>query len=93
VPRYIPTAPDAATPHSRSRYWADADPAYLAHQEALGRDTSEYRPDIRAKGADVYGEQRARAGQRPPEIHWTGFEVPHMSWYERLLARLRGWDA
>jgi hypothetical protein len=108
--------------------------AYIAGQQALGRDTSEYRPDIREKWAALAAAARAHAqgdiswtaalhiaadhgftaGQladyvsraklrdsqqgvpahRAGRTHFGGhFEAQRMPWYERLLARLRGWDA
>lgn len=84
-----------------STYWADADPAYIAHQQSLGRDTSEYKPEIRMKWAEIKGRQRmtgkqiARQALGAPgsgPLFGAEFGSQRMPWYRRLVLRLRGWD-
>lgn len=95
--------PRGSTGRAQSAYWADADPEYLRHQRELGRDTSEYKPEIRlAHEAELHhyrelrdhgplaGLKRATSGDA---LFGAGFETAGYPWYRRLFLRLRGWDA
>lgn len=77
---------------------------FYCDQIRIGRDVSEYRPDIRiAADAEKRAMRRAREeGRVRPALRRGGdgedlfgsdFASQRMPWYERLLARLRGWDA
>jgi hypothetical protein len=93
--------PFTATPRRYSAYWADADPAYIAGQQALGRDTSEYKPEIRERvdgakhAARMAWDRRFRAAMRSgdPDLFGGHFGAQRMPWYRRLAIRLRGFDA
>ena len=80
-------------------------PEYYLHQAALGRDISEYRPEIRQKQAAVNAERRIRQASAAERRHAArayrdlldgsqgGFGAQRLPRWRRLVLRLRGWDA